>query len=178
MPELGEIKIASQVGIAGGSRYIWQACPGCGKERWVQLSKVIRQGAFRCRTCTRAGARNANWKGGRRVDKTGYVVIWISVNDPYYSMAVGNKGYLHEHRLVMARSLGRPLLPSEQVHHKNGIKDDNRIENLELMPDARSHIKMSVCVHCDLRKEIRLLRWQIKEQSEQIKQLTGKLMGI
>ncbi len=46
------------------------------------------------------------------------------------------EGNLYEHTVVMSEHLGRPLYPDEQVHHKNGVHNDNRFENLELKVNA------------------------------------------
>lgn len=65
--------------------------------------------------------------GGKKIDRNGYV-FW---HDATHPLATRN-GRVAEHRLVMSEFLGRPLHKGENVHHKNGNRSDNRIENLEL----------------------------------------------
>lgn len=112
------------------------------------------------------GALVWSWNGGKQHCSKGYIAILLEKEDPFYSMADKN-GYVKEHRLVMARYLGRPLLRTEIVHHRPDVaKDDNRIEVLYLMPNPSTHNRLSSCFNCELKKEIRLLRWELKELKE------------
>lgn len=71
----------------------------------------------------------SNWRGGRRINAWGYVVVNAPKN---YEGKIYAGNVVLEHRLVMADMLGRPMQGYETVHHRNGIKTDNRPENLEL----------------------------------------------
>lgn len=80
------------------------------------------------------GKRRENhyaWKGGRRLTQDGYVLLMVDPEHPFLAMG-GKRGWVLEHRMVMAEALGRPLERWETVHHMNGIRDDNRLENLQL----------------------------------------------
>ena len=154
MPEIGEIRRSNEIGkaLVNKHRYIWAACEGCGKERWVKLSGDSPQSIL-CHSCAtrlfnirhndRQGGNHWNWKGGTTRQADGYIEEWVSPEDFFHAMSYKGKSrqhYVSQHRLVMARYLNRCLLPWEVVHHKNGIKYDNRIENLELLPHGRFHL--------------------------------------
>lgn len=102
------------------------------------------------------GAKCSKWKGGRSVDLRGYVAIYVEPDDPMHIMCRNGRNSVDEHRLVMARHIGRPLLSYEVVHHKNGVKGDNRIENLELMTASDHYPINRKCTGCSAKIELRL----------------------
>ena len=82
------------------------------------------------------GENNPNWKGGKKKNYAGYILV--KNRSHVYCDA---NGYVFEHRNVMEEYLDRVLEPTEIVHHKNGIKNDNRIENLALLSSVSEHQK-------------------------------------
>lgn len=77
----------------------------------------------------RKRARDGALKNGHKIiNRRGYAMVYIGRGVE----GACKDGRIAEHRLVMSKHIGRVLKSTEQVHHKNGIKTDNRIENLEL----------------------------------------------
>ena len=90
-----------------------------------------------------------NWKGGILKDYHGYTVVWLD-KDNFFHPMTNNRNYVYEHRLEMAKHLGRCLHSWEVVHHKNGIRSDNRLENLEIIVRGSNHHFGKVkCPYCN-----------------------------
>lgn len=126
-------------------------CPDCGRKR---SRKLVKTGVTigRCHSCANKLSHRDdpripkyighwNWKGGIREDAQGYLMEYVRKGSLFYSMAQKSKnrhgGVILQHRLVMARHLGRILTKEEIVHHVNGDKKNNKIDNLRLTTRGR-----------------------------------------
>lgn len=142
MLKTNETKSAKELGKRGTCRYICVECEGCGEKRWSTICNYNRAKTKLCHRCNRkrSGSAHWNWRGGKYFSKgkyKGYIQVYTPKDSPFYPMANSRRPYIPEHRLVMAEFLGRCLDKAEIVHHKNGIKTDNHIENLELTRNGK-----------------------------------------
>ena len=142
----------SKLRVGRTCRQMEHACVDCGKVRWTQVVNPQNGGSpryTRCHPCAikfayssgrvprPKGSLSHMWRGGVRIAR-GYRIIWLPEDDPLRPMA-NSVAYVGEHRLVMAKHLGRLLKWEDIVHHYNGNRLDNRIENLVLLNRGKHH---------------------------------------
>lgn len=103
----------------------FKPCDVCGKKFWCRPSENIESGNHYRKHCSRGCFKQRPLKkervNGNFISYDGYIVLFK------------NGKQIKEHRWIMEQKLGRKLLSSEIVHHINGNKLDNRIENLQIV---------------------------------------------
>ena len=109
-------------------------CGNRGSTPYRQWSKM--DDCTRCRSLRAIVDDKVFGRARRYVDPLGYVRLYFHRHD---MRGIGSNGEVLEHRLVMERHLGRPLAASEMVHHINGDRSDNHIENLQVCANHLEH---------------------------------------
>lgn len=115
-------------------------CKDCNKTIFIR-DDVIKNPNVKilCKDCLSKGKNSGSWKGGSYIDKDGYKVVNVDNHQ-----SARKCGYILKHRLIIEKQIGRYLHRWEVVHHINGIRADNHLENLMLCKNQSEHRKIHV----------------------------------
>jgi hypothetical protein len=117
----------------GSTQAQWLCHCDCGNDCLVLAGNLRQRNTQSC-GCLNAESvkrKKGHRNGGSWINRDGYVMMYLNDADARFRRTKTGS-YDYEHSIVMGRHLGRPLLSNETVHHKNGDRRDNRLENLEL----------------------------------------------
>jgi hypothetical protein len=91
-----------------------------------------RQASYCSIKCRRAARHRRKYRSQRTQE-----ILGFTVSDGYIRWTFNDFPSIAEHRILIEQEIGRELLPTEIVHHRNGIRTDNRLENLEIMSPSK-----------------------------------------
>lgn len=163
-----EAKRASELGYKVSGKDYWlfkDTCSECGAILWRRLGYLGKL----CTHCTQKNLERPStgshprWVGGRHIRRDGYVAITLDSSDPLFVMAHHKKHTALEHRVIMARALGRPLKPWEVIHHRNRDRADNRLANLELI--SAQHVHQAIGIENQVLQRLSQLEAKLSDLS-------------
>lgn len=159
-------QIARELGCSDGSVFMWAKKHGLAVTN-QKKSVSIKAALAKRYPNGRPADEHPNWKGGKGVYGDGYV--WLHA--PQHPLARG--GRVAEHRMVMEQHLGRYLEPDEIVHHIDGDKQNNAIENLQL-----THQAEHVSNHWKASHEVKAWRTFAHELLHRVEELERKVAEL
>ena len=151
--KFNRLTVISKMEKVAGKRLHWLCRCDCGKETSVVGYKLTSNHTRSCGCLKRekssermiklgkvSGKINGGWNKGMRGEGTGH---WKGGRKMHrgYILVLTEGSYQNEHRVVMEKHLGRKLTKAEVIHHINGVRTDNRLENLMLFPNHSEHMK-------------------------------------
>ena len=117
-----------------GKYYTKVNCPDCGQEHPVSHTNYYKMKSFRCIKCSRVYSAKKRRDPNRTCHRGGYIQYYRPENP-----MANARGLVDEHRLVMAKALGRSLKSNEHVHHIDGDKTNNNPKNLLILSKSEHH---------------------------------------
>ena len=136
----------------------------------LKISQIAKE-AFASGKRSHLREKNPAWKGGiTKCHSARYIRIKLAPADPLYAMC-DSKGYVYEHRLVMAKLLGRCLNENEVTHHRNQDTTSNSPNSLKLTGSSGEHTRIHQvpthifinCSYCG--EQLKRLLWQVMKSS-------------